>query len=514
MDRGLQDLQAQHQRIEAQFGKDFVTYDEAAAEDTFHMPQDDTQAHADTVAGADTEEQVETQPVDIRHYCLDKIRKLLDPESGCSEALLPIQFLQLFTREEITALEAAGIVLSGVSEEQPEGGIFIKHLLVSSLGLTPEKVRERTIDRIYATNVFRGVVEPVSRAPSERIPDPLQGLYRIPTDTICAAVCRDGKWTQSYAIPDGKWLVEGFDTTANQYAQEAFEGMVASDNNGEVTLFRPLENAKRFIKSCLRVGMPPVSVNQFMEAVKNAVRLNRKFIPPNGKLYIRPFMIGLQGGTGVKPAAQYLFAVEVTPYGEYLPVAASTDGQAQGIDIKSVTHKRHHSGKDKVGANYSDVFIPKKEAKDQGYSDILLLNPGGNVQECASSNFFLVERTERGFIVKTPTLRENILPGVTRDSLLELLRDKGLSDRLGANVLAVVDDNFLPEKDIEKAGGAFMSGTAAGVTNIKSITMTGGKQISLSDRETQEFITKLKALLQDARRGKLLSYEHWAVKIA
>src|SRR3989338_11109347 len=143
MDLGLLELQRQYEAIERQHGKNFVTYDGAAAKDTFHMPQDQTEARTDT-APADTEAPAATQPVpSIRQYCLDKIHRLLNPDDACEEAILPVELLQLFTREEITALEAAGIVISGGSAEQPEGGIFIKHLLISSLELTPETVRER-----------------------------------------------------------------------------------------------------------------------------------------------------------------------------------------------------------------------------------------------------------------------------------------------------------------------------------------------------------------------------------
>src|SRR3989338_7092868 len=174
-----------------------------------------------------------------------------------------------------------------------------------------------------------------THAPIGKLPDPLpEGLPRMPMNCIPAAVYKNGKWSQTHVFPDGRWIVEGFDSGILQYGDGAFEGMVASKKlkgkeapeadveseisvevqNGEVCMFRLVESARRFIKSCESIEAPPISVSQFVQAVVEAVKNNKKFVPENGKLYCRAFISGLQGATGVKPADKLLFAVEVSPY--------------------------------------------------------------------------------------------------------------------------------------------------------------------------------------------------------
>ncbi|MDA1060205.1 MAG: aminotransferase class IV [bacterium] len=512
MDQGLRQLREQYAGIKKRRGEEFVSYNPARAANSFQYPVD-----VDEDVDQEGDGMAETQVIDVREHSLRLIHRLLDPEDELNDAILPVQLLQLFTREEITALEAEGLILSGVSQEQPEGGIFIKHLLSSSLGLEALDVRDRTIERIYATGVFKGVTEPISRAPRKDAPQDPKGLSRIPVDSMCGAVYLDGKWTKTYAIPDGKWSLEGFDTAALQYAQSCFEGMVASsDEEGNITLFRPVENARRFIKSAERAGMPPISVDQFMEAVKKAIQLNKRFVPNGGKLYIRPFMIGLQGGTGVKPATQYLFAVEVSPYGEYMTPGGGLDEDSpSGVEIKSVIHTRHSSGKDKVGGNYADVFTIKKAAKADGFKDILLIDDNGCIQECSSCNFFLVEQLADGdtlyFNLITPSLGANVLPGITRQTLIEILGDQRIKDRLGCRV-NVTDSRLVAEGKIENVQGAFGTGTAAGITSFSRIKTTNG-EVHFNHARTQQFITDLKKILNDLRRGKIPGYEKWAMQI-
>ena len=100
----------------------------------------------------------------------------------------------------------------------------------------------------------------VTRPPIQALPDPLpEGLPRMSMNCLTAAVYQNGKWSQTHMLPDGRWIVEGFDSGVIQYGDGAFEGMVASDKeeeisvdvqNGEVCMFRLVESAKRFIKSC------------------------------------------------------------------------------------------------------------------------------------------------------------------------------------------------------------------------------------------------------------------------
>ncbi len=115
------------------------------------------------------------------------------------------------------------------------------------------------------------------------------------------------------------------------------------------------------------------------------------------------------------------------------------------------------------------------------------------------------------FELSTTTLEQNILPGITRKSLLELLRDPKIQQRLGKKVY-LNDCDRISDVDIASADGAISTGTAAGISNIASITMDRATY-NFRDEETQEFIKSLQKLLQDAIAGKLEGYEHWVMKV-
>ncbi len=533
--------QQQHDRefavITRELGTDFVHYDAQRGRAALAKPE-----IPEWYRAAD----VTLNEGDISKYrtvLVDSIDRVLKGQH--LGTFLPIWATQLLTREEIVALEAEGLVFAGVTEEHQDGGVYINDRFKSSLGLEnsdelgPKDIADQTLQAIYVNGALRGVTGLHARKPSDKIPEKLKGLPRIPTNSLVATVFKDGKWGNSHVLPDGRWIVEGFDTAAFQYAQGCFEGMVASDasesdegtpvvgmeieaemENGKVTLFRPEESAKRFVKSCRRVGLPPVSVSQYVEAVKAAVRNNKEFIPKNGKLYLRPFIAGLRGGTGIHPATQCLFAVEVSPYGEYMSTANPEDaGKVTGIGLKAIEFDRPEFARAKVISGYAPGLPSKVQAEKEGFNDILTVTTEGHVQECGSSNFFIVKKGVDGsFVFETPTLKENILPGITRRSLIELLRDPKIQARLGARI-HVIDYNKMHESSIHEADGAFGTGTAAGITNIKRIrtlkeySAQNGRDKEFDDLETYDLLAKIKKLLADVRSGKVKGYEDWAVSV-
>lgn len=509
LDPGQSALDDRYAQIAREFGPGFTEYHESTT--TVFRPS------AKPIS-------INQLPAWARNSIAAQIRFLM---SGNQTAVsFSPDILQSLTREEIASLEAEGIVFSGVSIEHPEGGIFVKDLFRKSLEIEPESLdpvqqvqketRLKSLQAINAVSFLRPATGLITRRPSSKIPDNLQGLPRIATNSLAAAVYKDGQWSDTHVLPDGEWLSEGFDSTANNYGQAAFEGMVASKKNGRITIFRPEENATRFIKSCCNLKIPPISVSQFIQAVMAAAKNNTEFVPEGGKLYIRPVVIGLKGGTGVKPAKQYLFAVEVSPFGEYIPPAreeASVEtSQFPGIDIKCVTFRRSDSSRDKVAGSYAPVFPLKEKAKAEGFQDILLVTPEGRLQECSSSNFFTVKRKGDTFQIFTPTLVENILPGITRKSLLQLLRDPKVQAQLKRKI-KVFDQLILPEARLMKATGAFSSGTAAGITNIRKITNRKGVEKVFDDTETQAFIKDLYDLLSRVRRGEVEGYENWVKEL-
>ncbi len=534
-DRGQRALDKHYAKLQEAYPEVFEAYDERIARETVSTP-----GNIDELRGS------------LRPEALLRRRIVYLEEGHVSEFVLPPDVLNLITLEEIAALESQGIVVDGIDgKDHRRGGIYIKDLAFSVRDKLDqalegkllqrgevERTRFETLKAVRLTSL-RGVTALVTDPSAPGIPEDISGLPSIPVDSLAVAVYQDGKWSKTHVFPHGRWLDQGVDNTTSQYGQAGFEGMKAVDLNdfldeveigvkdGQVNIFRPEENARRFAKTCVRLGIPPVSVNQFIEAVKVAVEANRRFIPKKGEgsLYIRPYVVGLTGGTGAKVAKTYRFAVQVSPFGKYLKpgkTEAVEENKYPGSFVKAIVCPRGEAGRDKAIANYAIMFAEKEKAKAEGFTDILLMEKdeyGVFATECGTSNFFIVKKylpdeepdSKYDFELSTTTLEQNILPGITRKSLLELLRDPKIQQRLGKKVY-LNDCDRISDVDIASADGAISTGTAAGISNIASITMDRATY-NFRDEETQEFIKSLQKLLQDAIAGKLEGYEHWVMKV-
>ncbi|MGI8747368.1 MAG: aminotransferase class IV, partial [Deinococcus sp.] len=146
------------------------------------------------------------------------------------------------------------------------------------------------------------------------------GFGYLRTEWRYLAAWKDGEWDGGRLTEDNKvHISEG--STALHYGQQCFEGLKAYRcRDGSVNLFRPDRNAARMGRSCARLLMPPPSAEQFLDACQQVVRANADYIPPygsGGALYLRPFLIGVGDGLGVRSAPEFLFSVFCVPVGAY-----------------------------------------------------------------------------------------------------------------------------------------------------------------------------------------------------
>jgi len=261
------------------------------------------------------------------------------------------------------------------------------------------------------------------------------------------------------------------------YGQGLFEGMKAyRTSKGRVVLFRPEENARRMQRGADRLKMPPVPESIFIDAVEQCVQRNSRWIPPMGKgaLYVRPLLNGSGPVLGVAPAPEYTFMVYVTPVGPYFKGGMTC--------IKLLISDHHHraapggSGGVKAIGNYAPGMLPSKEAKAAGYSEVIYLDAENHqyIEEVGAANFFCL----KGNTLYTPELTGTILPGITRDSIIQLARHKGYEV-----VETKVDAHFAMEAD-----EAFCCGTAAVISPIGSITF-GDKVATYGDGHTPGKVT-------------------------
>merc|ERR1719387_215220 len=312
----------------------------------------------------------------------------------------------------------------------------------------------------FATAVSDGSIPP---PPRKDVPWESLRFKMYTKDTkMIIAKCKAGrKWGPLQVLPYGPLDLEPA-TTALNYGQSIFEGVKAyRTHKGRIVLFRPEKNAARFHEGAKRLLMSPVNPATFLEACSLAVIENADWVPPQdlGALYLRPLLFGSGADLGVGPSSEYTFCIYVTPVGSYFKAGA---GGAR-MKLETLHHRAAPLGTGyvKAAGNYAPCFQAQKEARADGYSDVIYTNAaeGEFIEEVAASNFFVVSKDN---VVHTPGLG-TILPGVTRDSVLRLchhLRGEGI--RLNVGNLSV--------STVMGAAEAFCTGTGAGITPIEHIS--------------------------------------------
>ncbi len=286
----------------------------------------------------------------------------------------------------------------------------------------------------------------------------------------------NGKCLEKGLVPYSDIKLSPAATVLN-YGQGVFEGTKAYETSkNRVVFFRLNENAKRFNNSCLRLCIPEIPDQMFVNAVKETVIDNLEYVPKKeqGSLYIRPLAFGSGPDLGVKPSSNFTFLIYVTPVGSYF------QSGLKSLNV-FVTDKYHRVATKSIGfakaiGNYSGTLLPFKEITERGYDEIVFLNAsnGNIIDEARSANIFVLKDK----ILRTPSIDGSILPGITRDSVLKI--GKKLFD------LKVSEDDVTLEELIN-ADEVFFTGTAVIVAPVGSITFNNKKTIykkSYSDSMT------------------------------
>lgn len=331
--------------------------------------------------------------------------------------------------------------------------------------------------------------------------DDLGFSYRK-TDYRYISYFKDGAWDDGQLVEDNTLHISEA-ATALHYGQAAFEGLKAfRTKDGDINIFRPIENAKRLRKSAERLLMAPFPEDCFIKAVQEVVKANEDWIPPYGhgaSLYIRPLLIGSGDKIGVGPADEYLFTIFVMPVGSYFG-GSLKPAHFVVSDFDRAAPKG--TGAAKAAGNYGSSLMPATKAKEAGYSDAIYLDPSNHkkIEEIGSSNFFAITDDHTFVTPDSPS----ILPGITRNSLMQLAEEK-----LGLKVehREVYIDEF---ENFAEAGSC---GTAAVITPIASITYGDKKYEFYSDTEAGPITQKLYDLLIGIQLGEIdAPDEDWIVK--
>ena len=314
-----------------------------------------------------------------------------------------------------------------------------------------------------------------------------------------------GSWDQGALIDDAN-IVMSEDAGVLQYAQTVFEGLKAYETrDGRIVCFRPDLNASRLQDSAVRLEMPPLCKDQFLDSIRKVVSANASWVPPYGSgatLYVRPYMFGISPVIGVKPADDYQYRVFTTPVGPYFK------GGAKPIYVRITDYDRaapHGTGNIKAGLNYAMSLKAIMEAHREGFAENIYLDPAtrSTLEETGGANILLIDQEDRLVVPKS----DSILPSITRRSLVYVAEHYlGMKvDERPVRIQEVREGNF------KECG---LCGTAAVISPIGKI-YDHGKDICFSSgmEEMGPWMTKLRQTLLGIQEGIIEAPEGWIFEI-
>lgn len=312
-------------------------------------------------------------------------------------------------------------------------------------------------------------------------------------------------WHNGHVEPYGPLSVDPA-AAVFQYGIEMFEGMKAyRRQDGSIALFRPDMNAKRAASSCERLCIPPIPEELMTEGVKEVVRVDQDWVPgeKGTSLYIRPFIIADDPYLGVKASHHFLFVVILSPVGNYYADScAKLHPTRIYIEDKYSRAVRGGTGAVKIGGNYAGGLKAQEMAHLNGYDQVLWLDSLEKkyVQEIGTSNaFFLI-----GDTVHTAPLDGTILPGITRDSVIQLLRRQAIpvsEEPLDIDtVIAAARSGDLKE--------VFASGTAAVISPVGMIGYKGTDYV-IHQNETGPLAQSLYDRIVGIQMGLVADEMNW-----
>ena len=287
------------------------------------------------------------------------------------------------------------------------------------------------------------------------------------------------------------------------YGQAVFEGLKAFKTvSGEVVIFRPEKHMQRLNNSSKRICIPQIDIPFVLNALNELVDIDRDWIPTNKNeaLYIRPFIFGSDPFLGVKPSSSYKLIIILSPVGAYYPEGFKpVKILVQDDYVRAV---RKGLGECKTPANYAASLLAAEEAKKKGYTQVLWLDgiEQKYIEEVGTMNIFIRFKNE----VATPKLTGSILPGVTRDSVIQILKDWGMNI---TERLVSIDELIEGYKNGDLLE-IFGTGTAA---IISSVSTLGFKdlQIKLNPDEPGELALKLFNELTSIHNGTKVDKHNW-----
>lgn len=340
--------------------------------------------------------------------------------------------------------------------------------------------------------------------PKEKPDESNLGFGKYMTDHMFVVDWKKGEgWVDARIVPYAPIALDPACVVLH-YAQETFEGLKAyRTDDGKIQLFRPEMNAARMQRSNERLCMPYLPVEDFVQAVKALVSVEADWVPhaKDTSLYIRPYMFSTEASLGVHMADTYTFLIICCPVGAYYPTGL--DPVKILVEDELVRAVKGGTGFTKCGGNYAGSILGQVKAEEKGYTQVLWLDGEQRkyVEEVGTMNIMF---KINGEIITAPIDQGTVLAGVTRDSMITLLRDWGYT----------VKEERLAIDDLMKAGHdgtleeVFGTGTAAVISPVGELCYKDDV-VTINDMKTGELTQKLYDTLTGIQWGRVEDKYGW-----
>ncbi|RMG33803.1 MAG: branched-chain amino acid aminotransferase [Methanobacteriota archaeon] len=341
----------------------------------------------------------------------------------------------------------------------------------------------------------------------QKIPDDQLTFGTNFTDRMLLREYKDGAWQRARIMPFQNFTLSPA-ALVFHYGQAIFEGLKAfRQQNGRIVLFRPDMNAERMYNSAKRLVMPPIEKDFFVDSIKTLVKLEKDWVPTKKgtALYIRPTMIATEAILGVRPSSEYYYFVILSPSAPYFKEGFSpTKIKVEDYYVRAALGG---VGEAKTAGNYAASLYAAKLAKEEGYSQVLWLDACNKkyVEEVGAMNIAFVLDD----IIYTSPLRGTILPGITRNSVLQLSKDLGY--KVKEEALAI--DTIVEGIESGALTEVFGMGTAAIIAPVgelkykdKVLTINNG-EIGPKTRALYEELTGIQYGLKEDKYGWIVPVE-------
>ncbi|MEB3339614.1 branched-chain amino acid aminotransferase [Okeania sp.] len=326
---------------------------------------------------------------------------------------------------------------------------------------------------------------------------------KVFSDHMLVATYLDGTWQEVKIVPYGN-ISMAPSISALHYGQAVFEGLKAYRSaTGNPLLFRPQANYKRINESAFRLCMPSIPEEIFIDGLKELIKLDADWIPTQSGsvLYIRPVYFATDESVGLKPAKSYKFIIITCPVGAYYSEPVKLI-----VTDKYIRAAEGGTGAAKCAGNYGGSLLADKEAKEQGYDNVLWLDGKEKkyIEECGTMNVAFVINN----VVVTPQLTGTILPGITRDSVLTLFRDMNV--RVEERLISI--DEVAKAYEEGNLSEAFGMGTAATIAHISMINYQG-KDMILPPVSERKYASQVLQKLEDIKTDKVTESYGWVCEL-